>query len=418
MTRCHIDAVAFGGEGVSRLDGLVLFTPFTLPTEDVEVMIYEKKKRFGRAHLLFISQESPNRITPPCPYFTKCGGCQLQHASYAYQLSLKRQFLQDSFDRIGKIKLLIPEVIGSSKEKTYRRHITCKLSFLEQKWQLCFSAIDHTLLPIQECLLLQEPEDAILSSLQKAFAQLPPSIPLHGRLKLMKTTDGYLGALFVEESLTEKNEQTLFLLLSSYFESFYIQTPYKTTKTGTLQHSFICLGLTIYYSPFSFLQNHPEQSERIYSLLANLFQENTTILDLYCGIGISSLILAKAGKHVLGIEINQESLALAKKNAACNDCLVEFICTSAENYFQEAPSLFQPDGLLINPPKSGLSQEVQQILASLPIKTIVYISCYPPTLARDSAFLQTRGYSITFIQGYDMFPQTTHVETVVQFSKS
>src|SRR5271154_6719283 len=122
MNLCSIHNVAFGGDGVGRIYGLAVFVPFTLPGEEVEVQITQKKKNFAKAKLQTIVQTSPDRVTPPCPYFGKCGGCQLQHASYPLQLELKKRFIEDSLKRIGSIHYPVPAVHPSSSPFGYRRH--------------------------------------------------------------------------------------------------------------------------------------------------------------------------------------------------------------------------------------------------------------------------------------------------------
>ena len=161
--QCVIDNVAFGGEGVARKDKLVIFTPFTLPGETVELDIYQKKSNFARAHLQKVLHPSPNRIPAPCPYFTTCGGCQLQHSSYPYQLELKKRFVEDSLMRIGKISFSIPPVTASTDPFSYRKHISLQIQCIENTWQLCFTSNTASFLPVQSCLLFHLPEDPILA---------------------------------------------------------------------------------------------------------------------------------------------------------------------------------------------------------------------------------------------------------------
>ena len=411
---CVIDNVAFGGDGVARKDKLVIFTPFTLPGEIVELEIYQKKSNFARAHLKKILQESPHRIPAPCPYFTVCGGCQLQHSSYLYQLELKKKFVEDSLARIGSISFSIPPVAPSSDPFSYRRHISLKIQCIENVWQLCFTSNTGSFLPVQSCLLFHLPEDPILTNLQKIIAKLDLTPSCEGRAKIIKTEKGYVIAFTFTRNLSKKD----IALLSSAeklpsISGITIRMPQEEIHLGDLILTFICNELTFTYSPFSFLQNHVEQSTRIYLLILSLLQDSKKVLDLYCGIGVSTLLLAQKGKEVIGIEVNPTAINLAKENAKLNNLShVSFFCSSVEDSTVKHIASILPDAVLVNPPKTGLDPIVKEAFSHPCIKQIVYVSCHPPTLARDLAYLQTQGFTIQSIESFDMFPQTTHVETV------
>ena len=413
MTDCSINTVAFGGEGVARRDGLVIFVPFTLPGEVIQCSIHQKKTHFARAHLLQVLQKNPHRITPPCPYFSFCGGCQLQHADYSLQLELKQRFVSDSLTRIGKISFSVPPVIPSSQAFSYRRHISLKLGKIEDHWQLCFSALDGSLLPIHSCLLFHEPGDAILTHLQASFAQINPLSLCEGRVKLLKQENGYVGACTFNTKLSIQTKEQLRTLLLPHLLSIHFQDEPEPPLF------FSSMGLSIQYSPSSFVQNHPEQSEAIYAYVVDLLQDSHKIPDLYCGIGISSLLLAKQNKKVIGIEVNSTAIQLANSNAALNNISsISFISAPAEKATKETIDSFQPDSILVNPPKTGLDPLVKEALLASPIHSIVYVSCHPPTLARDLSFFTSNGFLLQKLQSFDMFPQTTHVETVIFLTKT
>ena len=414
MTTYEIESVAFGGEGVARDSGLVVFIPFTLPGELVEASLEQKKKRFARASLLHIVKTSKERIDPLCPYFSVCGGCQLQHASYSEQLNIKRQFVEDSLCRIGKIETTVPPLIPSSSSFAYRRHISLQIRLVNAKWSLCFTKEDGSPLPIETCHLLHDEKDPILALLQDKLALFEESFPLEGRFKLLKVKEGYAAAFMLQKNLSSQDEKLLASSFTPFLQGLWIKTPQKMHETKALPLLFSCLNLEFFYSPFGFVQNHAEQSEKIYALAAALLKPRQKVLDLYCGLGISSLLLAKEGKKVIGIELSKESIALAKKNAKHNKIFPEeFVCSSAEDVVDKYIKSFSPDAILVNPPKTGLDGSIKDAFKDSCIKQIVYISCHPPTLARDLALLKTLGFSIEMVQSFDCFPQTTHVETVV-----
>ena len=419
MTSYNIESVAFGGDGVARSDGLVIFIPFTLPKETVTASIYHKKKNFAKALPKEIVEKSPYRIPPPCPSFSTCGGCQLQHASYPHQLELKKRFVEDSLTRIGKISFPVPDVTPSSSPFFYRRHISLKIQKLNENWKLCFASTKGDPLPIYSCLLFHTQNDPILDELQNTISRLDPAASFTGKLKLIKTTDGYIAAFSFEKKLPEKDEKNLRSIFSSTsLKGIYIETSDKKSITEQCPLNFTCNGLTFNYSPFSFIQNHKEQSEKIYDLILSLMKDCKKVLDIYCGIGVSSLLLAKQEKEVIGIEINPYAIEMAKENAKQNNLpSARFFCSAAEDSSEELIKEFTPDSALVNPPRTGLDIAVRQSLCFSSIRYIVYVSCHPPTLARDLAFLQAEGFVLKKLQSFDMFPQTTHVETVVSLSR-
>jgi 23S rRNA (uracil1939-C5)-methyltransferase len=176
-------------------------------------------------------------------------------------------------------------------------------------------------------------------------------------------------------------------------------------------------GLEFVYTPQSFVQNHPEQSARINEHILRLATREGKILDLYCGFGVTAIAMAKTGAAVTGVELNEASIKLAKRNAATNKVEVEFICADVANYLAPALRKQKPDLILVNPPRTGLDTSVSAALAKSGVESIIYVSCMPQTLARDLAVLVASGYRIEECQPYDMFPQTTHVETLVLLRK-
>lgn len=418
MTLCLIDNVAFGGEGVARVDGLAVFIPFTLPGEKVEIKIEKKKKNFAKASLQKLVEKSPERVTPLCPYFGTCGGCDLQHAAYPLQLKIKKKFIEDSLIRIGHIHFNVPSVQPSSESFAYRRHITLKIKKDHNKWSLGFSALDGSHLPVRLCFLLHSQDDPIISLLQDIFSQLNPDLFLSdSSIKVLKhLPNQYLIACNFLDSLP-KNDIDLLnsrFKASSSISGWIIKTPTETSEHGNTKPYFMHDSMKIHYSPFGFVQNHPEQSEKIYNWILEKNKLSQRILDLYCGVGASSLLLAGQNKEVLGIELNPFSIELALQNREENHVKgVEFICASAESASQEALSSFKPDAIVINPPKTGIDPDVLKSVVESSTKSITYISCSPPTLARDLAFLTKNGFVLQDLLSFDMFPQTTHVETVV-----
>jgi 23S rRNA (uracil1939-C5)-methyltransferase len=425
MPICKVHNVAFGGDGVGKIDRLAVFIPFTLPGEVVEVDLLEKKKNFARAKLEKILEPSPNRVSPPCPYFSSCGGCSLQHASYDLQLQIKRQFIEDALTRIGKVSFPTCLIEPSSQPFGYRRHISLKAKQVGNTVKIGFIGVDgHSLTAIDHCLLFSLKNDEILSKLEQALNLLGKEL-LESKttVKLIKQHDSSYLALFsfsipIDKArlLALENHLDLIPTLSSYI----LNTPDLTLKKGDTSLFFSYQDLEIEYSAFGFVQNHAKQSEKIYDWIQTKLLSSLKVLDLYCGVGVSSLALAKQGKKVLGIESNPTSIEMAQKNAERNHLAgaASFLCDFVEKAIFKTLSSLKPDAVIINPPKAGSQPEILLNIADSTVEKIVYISCNPTTLARDLALLCEKGFKIEELRGFDMFPQTTHVETVVYLKRT
>ncbi|MEI6789985.1 MAG: methyltransferase [Myxococcaceae bacterium] len=319
-----VSNIAFGGEGVLRHEGKVVFVPFVLPGEQIEFKITQSKKSHAFGSLLRVLKTHPDRVTPKCEYYGRCGGCQLQHASYDLQLKIKQQFVEDALIRIGKLSnIQVNPIIGTNKQFSYRRRI--KLH--QQGSQVGFIGVDgKSLVPITHCEIFS--------------------------------------------------------------------------------------GQSLEIDPDIFVQAHPEQSERLYQDLVLAIQKLGTpkILDLYCGIGILTAKLADIGCAITGIELNSKAIKYAKENHLQP---VNWVTADVAKVLASHLKRDQPEVVLVNPPRTGLSLEVTQILTQHKPKHIFYTSCMPATLARDLKIFSEAGYSIDQCQPYDLFPQTTHVETLV-----
>lgn len=319
-----VNNIAFGGSGVIRHEGKVVFVPFVLPAEEVEFEITESKKFHAFGNLIQVLRSNPDRITPKCEYYGRCGGCQLQHASYDLQLKLKQQFVEDALVRIGKLShVKISAIIGTEHQWAYRRRVRLH----KRGDKLGFIGVDgHSFVPITHCEIYS--------------------------------------------------------------------------------------GKSLELDPDIFVQAHPEQSERLYQDLSREIQRLGTpkILDLYCGTGVLTAQLAGLGCEITGIELNAKAIAWAQKNHAQK---VNWVVADVAKVLESHLKREFPEVVLVNPPRTGLSPEVTALLVKYRPKHVFYTSCMPATLARDLKILTESGYQIEQCQPYDLFPQTTHVETLV-----
>jgi len=422
----EIHGMGSGGEGVGSQDGYVVFVDGALPGELVEARMVESRKRHGFAELHSITRSSPDRMKPPCPLFGRCGGCQVMHLAYPNQLEMKRQRVVDALQRIGKIDSFVAPCLPSPSPLAYRNKIQLpvKSSGKEIAFGL-YARSSHDLVEVDACPIHCSLGDAVYQTVRK----------------ILKRCDQELRHLLIKSAV--RTQETLVIvvanrppspLLSELAQEILAAHPsiqgvvhnqhagrdnvilgriYQTLAgSNTIQER---LGdLTFKISAASFFQVNPAQAERLYEKAVE-FADLTgkeSVLDAYCGVGTLSLYFAKRAKKVLGVECVAQAIENARENAKLNGIRnVSFSVAAAEDVIGK---LSQIDVALLNPPRKGCEPSFLDGLGRLSPKKIIYISCDPATLARDLARLLKFGYEVDAVQPFDMFPQTTHVETVVR----
>lgn len=404
-----VEQIAFGGSGIVRSDGLVIFVPFSAPGDELSLKVTNQKKSHAFAEILSINTPGPSRISPTCPYYGTCAGCQLQHIDYNAQLAAKELFVKDALERIGGIDCPLEPISPSPKEWNYRKHIRLNLRLTDSGFEAGYIAKDF--LAVKQCPIFHELGDEILLLVDRTAKELSNQGIKEGSLRLFKIESGYLFAFSFFPYLPENRRE----IFADFPFPVIMQSPRQKEQFGNIELSIDLDGLKLFYSPFSFLQNNLEQSEKLYKTLVSQVAGNQ-VLDLYCGIGATSLLLGREGKQVYGIENNAKAIELAKKNGVFNGLKeIEFECRSVE---KADLSRFKNWSVVVNPPRTGLDPEaLNHILEIQPVE-IVYISCMPATLARDLKAFKEASYRPVFAQPFDMFPQTTHVETVAKLVKA
>jgi len=358
-----IDDIAFGGEGVGRVNDFVVFVPFVVVGEVAEVEIIEVKKNFARAKLRHVEKPSPERVGPACRYFSECGGCQYQHIEYPVQLGLKQKQIADLFERVGKFPPdLIAPVTPCPQPYGYRNRIMVRSQWNkpEQKLNIGFVRWDCGLVEdIEECKIA---EPALNEQLQHVRAHPPP----RGGLKV------------VLRSLPENWD----VPPDSFFQNnFFLLPGLVETVRGFLQASGA---------------RH--------------------LIDLYCGVGFFGIELADTVESFVGVEYDQRAIRSAQKNAAKRQVVNgQFISAKVEEALPELLNKFSPEetAVLLDPPRKGCLPRMLKMLRESRPAQIIYVSCHPATMARDLNFLCADGFlDLIGVQPLDMFPQTQHVECV------
>lgn len=403
-----IESIAFGGDGILKHDNKVIFVPFSAPNELVRANIIQDKASFAKASLLQVIKPSLERIIPQCIYFTECGGCQLQHISYTKQLDIKRSFVKDALMRIGKIDMEVLNTIESLEQLFYRKHIKLKI----QNSQIGY--VRHSLkgiVSIKKCLIFDSDISTIINDLNLLINLFIGIDELH---IFQENQNSYV---IYANSYKKFNKELGNLIIKqiSSIKGVIIKHNNNYKHYGDCELNTVVDNIKLVYSPLVFMQANKKQSQNIIYKILELAALNNckNIIDLYCGIGVSSLFLRKAGYNVIAIELNNYAILSAQKNALINNINgISWHAMDAENFTSLDLSNFDTDTIIINPPRIGVSKTLISKLLSLKVKNIFYISCMPSTLARDIKELKN-DYDVIYCQPFDMFPQTTHVETLV-----
>jgi len=356
-----IEDIAFGGKGVAREQGKAVFVPYTVESELVSAEIVREKKQFAEAELVEVKQSSPDRVEPQCPYFGRCGGCAYQHMSYEHQLAIKWRQVRDALERIGKLKdVPMRPIIPSPEQYGYRNRITVHA----QEGVIGFFRRDsHRLIDIEHCPISR-------GGVNRALAELRAQP--HVR-------DGH------------------YTLRASANARVFSQTNDAVAKT-------------------------------LRDLVVDLVPANQQLLiDAYCGSGLFAKALLDKFERVIGIDWDRFAIAAAKEDATDKET---YIAGDVESELQQVGAVhpnrlvsandvqagrlrsIAPTTLIVDPPATGLSAEVRKAILDLSPMTLIYVSCNPPTLARDLKELREK-FVIESVTPLDMFPQTAEIEVLV-----
>lgn len=431
-----IQRLGINGEGIGSCDGYTVFIDGALPGEQVHARMSECKKNYGRASILNIDNHSPDRAAPPCPLFSRCGGCQLMHYDYNAQLEMKRQRVADALQRIGKFDSIeVNSCVPSPSPLAYRNKIQAAIRPGPQGIRIGFyERNSHDLVDVDHCMIHcpegQSVYNEVLKLIKISTLTAYDWETKKGELRylIIKTAvhTGQVLVLFVgngkpSAELSKIAEEIVRLCPSvkgvvhnrnDLPQNAVLGKEYYLLAGDDHIEETIC-GLTFNVSPASFFQVNPDQAENLYRKALDFaaLKGDEQVIDAFCGVGTLSLIFAQRAKEVVGVECVPQAIEDAQQNAQKNGIYnVRFVCSDAENYFRKGE---QADVVLLNPPRKGCESSLLEKIGKMAPEKVVYVSCDPATLARDLAILKNYGYGVVGVQPFDMFPQTAHVETVV-----
>lgn len=400
--------VAFGGDTLGRIEGEVVFVPFGLPGERARIEIVSRKRDYASAQILEVLRPADERVTPPCPHFGECGGCQWQHATYTLQLAMKRQVVIDQLVRIGgfaSAELLVRPAIGMVEPWEYRNHIRFSLG---RNWgDLGYTYRNsHRLLRVDHCPIAHPSINAVLATIQRRCAGLRShqiavrvgantgSLMISPALPMIPELES--GQTHLEEEVLDRR----FRVAAASF--FQVNTKRELRDIPD--------SISARWAP------NRSVPVSIADLLALLVldrldpQPDQTVVDAYSGVGTLTALIAPHVGTAIGIEESSAAVLDARANTA-DLANVRFELGKTE---QVLPGLAEErvDAVVLDPARVGCAPPVIQALLDRQAPKVVYVSCDPATLARDCKALCAGGYQIQSVEPLDMFPQTYHIESV------
>jgi len=461
-----IEDIGNDGEGIGKYEGYTLFVKGALPQDVVKVKVLKAKKTYGYAKVEELISPSPDRVTPKCPVAGRCGGCQLQHYSYARQLQYKADKVRNCLLRIGgipeeRLDIITEPVIGMEIPFYYRNKAQYPVGTDREGDPVMgfYAGHSHNIIDCTDCAI-QEPVNTVILPVIKQFMK-EKNISAYneetgkGLLRHVLTRVGFHtkevmvcliinGRKFpgaeelaarVAKAVEEFRKEPAAEAGSYRLKSFCLNVNTEKTNVILGQEILPVYGdnyITDYIgnikyriSPLSFYQVNPKQTVKLYEKALEYAElsGNETVWDLYCGIGTISLFLAQKAKQVYGVEIIPQAIEDAKVNSKINNLSnAEFFVGAAEDVmpakYKESNGTMKADVICVDPPRKGCEESLLDTVVAMEPKRIVYVSCDPATLARDVKYLEGKNYELKKVCPVDQFGHTGHVETVAKLCKT
>ncbi len=410
----EITALSHGPDGVARHEGRVVFVPGVAPGDRVRARLVEQRRAFARAQVVHRCAPGAARRAPPCPWVEACGGCPWQQVAYPAQLAAKAANVRETLARIGGVAAVRELPIRSAPDEWRYRH-RIRLHVDAQGTLGYRRARSHRLVEIGDCVIA----DATLAAALPTARRLVPRLTTRLRtVELLANGDGRVVASAVASgafAIEDEARVAAFLAEHTLIAGIQLATNDWQRGFGDLR-LFVRpddAGTTIVQRPGSFSQVNPAANRLLVETVRSMAAPAHRVLDLFCGAGNLSLPLARGGAEVLGIDASVAAVADARASAtACGISTARFEAVAALRFLRQQ-GLAGTELVILDPPRTGAVDEVAQ-LARLRAPRILYVSCDPATLARDVAVLAAEGYSVERAQTLDLFPQTPHVETVLE----
>ena len=428
------------GEGVTHLpDGMACFVKGAMRGETCQVRLVKVGRSCAWGEVEEVTEPSLARVESDCPFYADCGGCSLRHMTYEEELSLKKQKVQDALQRIGGSDVVVSAIFGAENTERYRNKVQFpvangpRIGFYQKR--------THAVTEVEDCLLQPKAAANLRAAVKEWMSQYGVSayderahkgLVRHVYVRTNAAGES-LCCLMVngtelphEEKLVdalrlvEPGLKGIILGVNQRKTNVILGEAYRTLWGQDVLEETLC-GLSFRLSVPSFFQVNREQTEVLYSKALELagLTGSEAVLDLYCGIGTISLALAKKAKKVIGAEVVPEAIEDARANAQRNGIQnAEFFCGDAGDIAAKlAADGLRPDVITVDPPRKGLAPDVVDTVVQMGPDRVVYVSCDPATLARDVKRFEEQGYHPETALAVDLFPRTSHVESVVLLRK-
>ncbi|WP_300382258.1 23S rRNA (uracil(1939)-C(5))-methyltransferase RlmD [Clostridium sp.] len=438
-----IIGIGYEGEGIAKIEGFPIFIQGAIIGEKVKVLIVKTNKGYAFGKLLEVIEASEDRVEPPCKYFERCGGCTIQHMNYKKQLEFKHERVMDCVSKIGGLsKDLVKFPIGMDVPYRYRNKVQLPVGLVDGKLSIGFYAPrSHNIIDIETCLIQDEVADKVSSIvrewmeknsikaatvnggfnkngeirhivIRRGFATNEVMVVIVSNKKVLTCKDELIEALKanidgLKSVVLNVNKESTNVILGEKCITLWGQKTI-TDYIGEFKFNI---------SPLSFFQVNPKQTDILYNKVleyAALTGEET-VFDAYCGTGTITLFLSQKAKKVYGVEMIESAIDNANANAKENKIEnAEFLIGMSEEVIPNLVSEgVKPEVIVVDPPRKGCDIKLLDSIGEVQPERIVYVSCDPSTLSRDLKVLTAKGYTVVEVQPVDMFPQTSHVETVV-----
>lgn len=440
IEEAEITAMSSDGNGIAKIDGMVVFVPYTAVGDKLKIRIVKVQKNYSFGIIEEILQPSPDRVDDHCPVYKKCGGCAFRHISYEAELRHKAEFVQSNLRRLGGLDPVMLPITPSPLVQGYRNKAQYPIREYDGKIEAGFFAKrSHRVISCASCDLQPAFFEQILEYTKQFLEEY------HISAYDEQTGKGKVRHLYIRYGEVS-GEVMVCLVVNSerlphaaeYVEGLLKVCPQVVSVVLNInrEQNNVILGqkcITLYgkdtiedtlcdvrfeLSPLSFYQVNRQAAEKLYRLAAEMaqFEGNELLIDLYCGAGTIGLSMASKVRELIGVEIVPDAVENAKENAKrCGVENARFICADAkEAAAQLAAENLHPDVIVVDPPRKGCDLEVLQAIAAMAPKRLVMISCNSASLARDCKELEALGYHLEKAAPVDLFPRTTHVETVCQ----
>ncbi|MBR1443151.1 MAG: 23S rRNA (uracil(1939)-C(5))-methyltransferase RlmD [Firmicutes bacterium] len=442
--KVEIETLGTNGEGIGRIDGFTVFIEGALPGETIDALMLKVNKNYGYAKIVEIEKISDNRSEPRCKYYKKCGGCNLQHIKYEYQLEFKKDKVKYNLERIGGFDgINVNDTIGAKDNIHYRNKAQFPVGGTSEKSLIgFFRPRSHNIEDIDECIIQHPKTKEIVEKMREYMREtkvMPYDENSHtGIIRHILTRIGYktgeiMVCIIINGNKLPKSDVLVDKLLE-VGNVTSISFNVNKEKTNVIMGDKICMlygkpyitdklgELSFEISPLSFFQVNPVQTEILYNTALGFadISDSDIVIDAYCGIGTISLFLAQKAKKVYGIEIVEDAIKDAKRNAEINSIdNAEFIVGKSEEVI---PMMYKENGIkadvvVVDPPRKGCDAALIDVICDMSPERIVYVSCDSATLARDLKQFCCEKYKIEKVTPVDQFCQTSHIETAVLLSR-